>query len=272
MTAAHDLIARSFDVLLGPLDRAAPMAGLWIASAVSGVVLLWIFARVSNPAAIRAARKRAQAELLAVRLYRDAPRVVIRAQARFLAALGRYLGHMLVPFAVLLVPFGIVGAQLDARYGSRALAVGERTVVEVVGTDAVPGSAVLESADGGVRVESSGVRIPERNEISWRIRAEAPGEHRLRVRVGEQTIEKSVTVGRELESARARRMRASLSSLFLAPAEAAIDPASPIERIAVRHAPLDVRVLGFETSWLVVFLVVSAAVALALRRRMGVEF
>lgn len=271
MIAAHDLLARAFQVLLGPLDRCAPTAGLWAVSALSGVAVLLVFRWTSNPAAIRAARRGAQAELLAVRLYREDPRVVLRAQVRFLAALGRYLGHMLMPFAVLLVPFALIFAQLDARYGDRALKPGEHAVVNAFGAAGMLASATLQSADGIV-IESGPVRIAERGEMSWRIAAKAPGRQWITLLVSGRRVDKEVVVATAARGAPARRMRASAWSFFLAPAEAAIDGPSGVRSIEILYPPLEIDFFGWQTGWITVFLVVSTAVALALRRRMGVEF
>jgi hypothetical protein len=271
LIATHDLLVRVFDLLLGPLDRWAPTAGLWVVSALSGVAVLFVFRWASNPSAIRAARRRAQAELLAVRLYRDDPRVVLRAQVRFLAALGRYLGRMLLPFAVLVLPFAVLCAQLDARYGFRALAPGERAVVEAFGTSVMLDSASLQSADGIV-IEAGPVRIPERGEMSWRIAAKTPGRQWITLLLAERRVDKEIVVATAARGAPTRRMTAGVSSFFLAPAEAAIDDASGVHRIEVLYPPLEIDLLGWKMGWATVFLVVSAAVALALRRRMGVEF
>jgi hypothetical protein len=271
LIVAHDLLRRAFDLLIGPLDRWTPTAGLWAVSALSGVAVLFVFRWAANPAAIRAARRRAQAELLAVRLFRADPRVVFRAQARFLAALTRYLGHMLVPFAVLFLPLALVWAQLDARYGARALQTGERAVVKAWGTSAMLDSAELHAADG-IMIEAGPVRIAERGEMSWRIAAKAPGRQVLTLRVAGERIDKQVVVAAATRGAPARRMSAGVSSFFLAPAEAAIESGLGVRRIEILYPPLDVDLLGWKTGWMTVFLVVSTAVALALRGRMGVEF
>ncbi|MET0153128.1 MAG: hypothetical protein ABW298_11040 [Candidatus Binatia bacterium] len=270
MIVAHDLLTRSFDLLLGPLDRWTPTAGLWAVSALSGVAVLFVFRWASNAAAIRATRRRAQAELLAVRLYRDNPRVVLRAQARFLAALARYLGHMLVPFSVLLLPFALICAQLDARYGARALQPEERAIVEAFGTSAMLDSAELQSADGIV-IETGPVRIAERGEMSWRVAAKAPGRQFLTLVVAGGRVDKEVVVAAAPRGAPTRRMSSGVSSFFLAPAEAAIEDGLGVRRIEVRYPPLEIDFLGWKTGWITVFLVVSGTVALALRRRMGVE-
>jgi hypothetical protein len=271
LIAAHDLLARAFDLLLGPLDRWNPVAGLWAASVVAGVALLFIFRWTSNPEAIRAARRRAQAELLAVRLYREEPRVVLRAQARFLAAIARYLGQMLVPFAALALPLSLFAAHLDARYGSRALAVGERAVVEVLGTATATDAASLEPSEG-LAVEAGPVRIPARGEASWRILAKASGPQSVTLVVGERRIDKEVSVSTTARGAAPRRMCAGLVGFFLAPAEPAIDESCAVRRIEVRYPSLEVDFFRWKTSWIVVFLAVSSTVALVLRRRAGVEF
>jgi len=271
LIAAHDFLVHVFDLLLGPLDRWAPTAGLWVVSALSGIAVLLVFRWTSNPAAIRAARRSAQAELLAVRLYREDPRVVLRAQARFLAALARYLGHMLIPFAVLVLPFALIFAQLDARYGSRALKPGERAIVAAFGTSAMLESATLQSADGVV-IESGPVRIAVRGEMSWRVAARAPGRQRITLLVSGRRVDKEVVVAAAARGGPARRMSASISSFFLAPAEAAIDDAPGVRCIEILYPPLEIDFLGWKTGWITVFVAVSAAVALALRRRMGVEF
>ena len=271
MIVAHDLLTRFFDLLLGSFDRWTPTAGLWAASALSGVAVLFVFRWASNPAAIRAARRRAQAELLAVRLYRHHPRVVLRAQARFLAALACYLGHTLVPSSVLVLPFTLIFAQLDARYGSRALHPGERAVVEAVGTSAMLDSGELHGADGIV-IETGPVRIRERGEMSWRVAARAPGRQSITLLVSGRRVDKEIVVATAARGAPARRMTAGISSFLLAPAEVAIEDGLGVRRIEILYPPLEIDFLGWKTGWITVFLVVSAAVALALRRRMSVEF
>jgi hypothetical protein len=269
MAAVHSLSRRLFAVALDPLERLPPLVGLVGVSAVSGVALILVFRWSSNPAAIRAARREAQAHLLAVRLYRDDLAVVFRAQARFLGALGRYLRHMAVPFAVMSVPFALLFAQLDARYGSRALYPGERVIVEAI-VSRVDDWA-LEAAEG-VEVEAGPVRIAERGEIDWRIVAKSPGRWPIVLSGGGRTIEKEVRVSADIVGAPLRRMASGVSSLFLAPAEPAIDDGAGVRTIEIDYPTLPLAFFGYRTSWIVVFLIVSAGVAFALRRTVGVEF
>jgi hypothetical protein len=268
----HESSRAVFGLLLDPLARLGPLASLVLVSAVSGVVLLFAFRWTSRPAAIKRAKQRIQANLLAVRIYQDDLGVVLRAQARTFAALGIYLANMLVPFLAILVPFAIFFAHLDARYASRALHPGESALVSAT---VAPGQSLstwtLEGSSGLV-VESRPVRIPSRREIAWRIRATEPGAQTLALRAGDQRVEKAVSVSKSAAGAAPRRAAASLDSLLFAPTEPAIDARAGIESIIVTTPPLDLELAGVSLHWLVVFLVISAAVAFGLRKRAGVEF
>lgn len=271
MSLLHRGLASLFAVLLDPAAALGPLGGLAVISAVSGIVLLFAFRWTSDPRAIRTARGRVQAHLLAVRLYRDDLGVVFRSQLRLLAALGSYMGQMMLPFVALLVPFGLLFAHLDARYASRALHPGERALVKAVAAGAALDGWKLEAGDGVV-VESAPVRIPSRREIVWRVRAKAPGSQELTLVWGETRVAKEIRVADEDVGVSRVRGGPDLSSLFTAAAEDPIDASSGIASIEVTYPPLPLVAFGVELHWIVVFVVVSAAVAFGLRKRAGVEF
>ena len=271
MAAVHRALAGAFAVLLGPLTVLPPLLGLTLVSAASGVLVLIAFRLTSRPAAVRRARQRAQAHLLAIRLYRDDLAVVMRSQGALVRALTRYVGLMLVPFVALLAPFGLLFAHLDARYATRALRPGERAVVRAVVATETLYKWQLEGGNG-ITVESPPVRIPGRAEVAWRIRADTPGCHPLALVGDGQRTDASACVSSDDIGAAPQRSVATIWSLFTAPTEPAIEDAAGIERVEVGYPPLDLRVGGWQANWVVVFLVVSAIVAFALRRPFGVEF
>jgi len=272
MSTVHGALARVFSALLDPLAALPPLLGLTFISAISGVLVLFAFRLTSNPVAVRLARQRAQAHLLAIRLYRDDLTVVVRSQRDLVGALATYVGRMLIPFVVLLLPFGLLFAHLDARYATRALHPGERAIVKVIVAPGAVDTWRLESAATGIAVESPPVRIPTRGEIAWRINGLAPGCHSLTLVGGHARADKTACVASGDTGAAPQRASASVASLFTAPTEPAIEPAAGITRIEVGYPPLPLRVRGWQLNWLIVFLIVSAAVALLLRRPFGVEF
>ncbi|MFQ5667422.1 MAG: hypothetical protein ACE5I7_13475 [Candidatus Binatia bacterium] len=271
MATVHRLLAGGFALLLDPFARLSPLVGLTLISAASGVILLFAFRAVSNPKAIRAARQAVQAHLLAVRLYRHDLTVVFRAQQAFLRALAFYLTSMVLPFLVLLLPFGLLFAHLEARYGTRALHPGERTIVRVIGTPETLDHWQLEGTTGVV-VDSVPVHIPARHEIDWRVRAAQVGRYELALVNGARRVLKTVRVAGTQEGAAPRRAVASITALFLAPTEMPIDPKAGIVSIRIAYPSLHLALFGWRLHWIVIFLLVSAAVALLLHKRAGVEF
>src|SRR5689334_18163049 len=112
-----DLFNAAIDFALGSIYRAfwwSPGLGLALISAAAGIGMLWVFQKVSNQDKIRAVKRRVQAHLLELRIYRDEPAVMWRAQKSLLAANLRYMGLMLQPAILLTIPFAILLVHLDA--------------------------------------------------------------------------------------------------------------------------------------------------------------
>jgi len=130
MGAFNAAISRVFDLLFAPFP-ARSWLGMIIVSALTGVVLLFVFRYTSNQRGIRAAKDRILSHLLEVVLYRDELRVVLRAQARLAKDNLRYLGHALVPLCFMMVPVLVLLIQIDLRYGHRPLGDGESTILAV---------------------------------------------------------------------------------------------------------------------------------------------
>jgi hypothetical protein len=270
MSTVHALLARFFALLLDPFARFTPLVGLVLISAVSGVLLAVGFRFSSRPEAIRAAKSQVQAHLLAVRLYRDDLTVVFRSQLSLLRSLGVYMRNMLLPFAAMLLPFGLLFAHLDARYGARALQPGERAIVKAIVNPATLNDWRLEGSDG-IDVDSVPVRIPARGEIVWRVRAATAGHHHIALVDGSRRVEKDAYIATEDRGAAPRRASAGLLALFVAPTEPTIG-GTGVESIAIDYPPLPLTVLGWHLHWVVVFLIASSAAALLVRKRVGAEF
>jgi hypothetical protein len=271
MATLHRLVAGTFAGLLDPVGGLPPLLGLTVISAVAGVALLGGMRLASDPPRIRDAKRRVQAHLLATRLYRHELLTVWRSLGALLLALGAYVAHMLRPFALLLIPFALLFAHLEARYAMRPLQPGERTILKAVASDGGADDWRIETPPGLV-ADSVAVRIPARREVDWRLRAAAPGEYHVTLIAGAERMQKAVQVGPAATGVAARREQASLAALFLAPREAPIAAGSRVAAIEVLYPPQRLSVFGWQVHWLVVFLVVSGAVAMLLRRRAGVEF
>jgi hypothetical protein len=133
-------------------------------------------------AAVRAAGKRLQADLLEMRLYSSEPALMWAAQKALVRDNVRWLALLLPPALILGLPLAWLFIQLDGIYGRNALPVGGVAVVTVQlkrALEPADAAATLQ-APPGIAVESPPVRIIARRQISWRIRALRPVRGNLR--------------------------------------------------------------------------------------------
>ncbi len=261
-----------FDLLCLPLSALPPIGALAVLSCGDGVGFVWLFGLLSDQERIRAVRDRIRGNLLGVRLFRRDPGVVLRLQGRILGDTWRFLRLAAVPMLVLAAPLALVMAQLHLRFAARALAPGEAAVVTAVVRDASLLEGPLKLATPpGVTVETPPVRVRAAREVSWRVRLERPGHHRLRVQVGNRMVVKTLVGGAGWGSVPQRRTGEGLLRALLAPGEPTIPRGSGIESVEVAHPRLDLRLFGVALDWWIAFLGLSMAAGLVSRGVLGVE-
>ncbi len=285
MSFVNDVLRAVFDAALRPFAALPPIVPVALVALVSGIFALLVYRWTSNQEALAAVKRRLFAHLLEVRLYGDDLRAVLAAQLRLLRENLTYLRLNLVPLLWMIVPFMLVIAQLQFHYGYDGLEVGDRTllVVDLAATDSesvaanetVPRPLVELDAPPGVAVETDGVWIPSLRQVVWRLRAEEPGDHELMVSADGATFTKSLFVadpeGAHWVRRSPTRRRAAILDQLLYPAEPSLPRGGPVERIDVQYAAASISFFGlFDVHWLIAFVVLSIALAFALRNRFGV--
>jgi hypothetical protein len=156
-------------VLLAPVSALPGWLSATLSATVAGVLLLVVFKYTSNQRAIRRVRNEINAQLLALKLFKDNAAVAVDAQGRILQGAGRLQVLAIVPMLVMLVPVCLLLAQLALWYQARPLHTGEETVVtmKLNGTEGSPWPEVrLEPADAG-KVTLGPVRVHSKREICW---------------------------------------------------------------------------------------------------------
>lgn len=267
------LTTAGFDLLWWPLRSLPPFWSMTAVSCVAGVAMLWLFGKVSNQAAIKSARSQIQANLLAVRLFQDDLGVFFRIQARIFTHLGRYILHSLLPMLILFVPVLFLLAQLNLRYASRPFKPGETGLLEVTVKPNTPLGSIALQPDSGIAVEAGPVRVGEKHTVSWRIRAQEPGRHSVRVTLGteKETLEHVVLVGPAIAATPSLRTRLSAVDLLLYPGAAPIPDSASIEELRVQYPEQQIKFLGMQISWVVLFLVASLLFGFACKGPLKVE-
>lgn len=248
--------------------RWSPGLGLALISAAAGVGMLWVFQKTSNQAGIRAAKRLVQAHLLELRIYRDEPGVMWRAQKSLLAANLRYMGLMLQPALIMGLPFAILLVHLDAFYGRAPLPVGAAAIVSMGIGGPAGGSVPVLDAPPGVAVETPAVRVLDQGQVSWRIRPQQAISGLLRIRVDGATVEKRIEAGPGPRFVPGRKV-SSLWDAVWHPNEPRI-AAPHVAWVEIRYPDATVEWLGIRMHWLIWFIVVSMLAALLLKKRFHV--
>lgn len=261
-----------FDLVFLPFLSLNPMWGLTVVSLLVGVLMLWIFGKVSNQSAIGLIRDKIRGNLIGIRLFGDDLGMLFRLQATIFRQTLTYLRYAMMPMLIMLVPVLLILTQLNLRFDLRPLDAGDKTVVTVTLRDTSPLDQVVElQVPEGVTVETPGVRIQSEREVAWRIRVDEPGNHRLTLRAGDDRVEKTLLAGSRWGAVSPLKTGASWIDNLLYPGESPIAKSNRIEAVTVQYAPLPLSVFGFGIDWLLFFFVASIVFGFAFKRVLGVE-
>lgn len=259
-------------ILLSPVAALPGWLSVTLVSAVTGVILLVVFKHTSNQRAIKRARDRIKANLLAIKLFKDEPRVAVRSLAAILAGAGTLLALSLAPMAVMCVPVVLMLAQLSLWYQARPLKVGEETVLSLA-LDDQPGASLsdvrLEPADT-LSVMIGPVHVRSQRVVVWKVRALQPGYHRLALRVGDQRVEKELAVGEGFLRVSPRRPQRRWLDAVENPAEASFPRGCGIRSIEIEY-PRRAGWASGSDSWVIYWFVVSMAAGLCFKRVFNVN-
>jgi hypothetical protein len=285
ITLVHYLNAsctRVFDVLLWPVHSLSLAWGMTWISLLAGAMMLWIFGLTSNQKAIARVKDRIAGNLIGVQLFQHDLGVLMRLQGRILFDTLKYMAHSLIPLLVMLLPVLLILAQLNMRYATRPLRIGESALVKAKVHEALPMTAIqdkvrLEAGDGIV-VETPPVRIPSEHEICWRIRAVKDGAYQLNIQTRPASaspspplVSKNIEVGSSRRPAVSLRTGRDFLDLFLYPGEPPIPADVAIESVEVVYPEARLDFFGWQVHWLVAFFVLSIVFGFAFKPILRVQ-
>ncbi len=239
-----------FDILLYPFRTLNPLWGqMWI-SALAGLMMILIFKKTSNQQAISQLRRKMGSRALGMLLYLESPLTVLKLAFGLITDNFIYLWHLLRPMLVIAVPFILVAAQLDARYGFQPPSSSRPSTVTVRWEDNLPGE-LGEPTVGSV--VSPVVTIADSLEKSFSFTGDNGVFAMENLRIGTSGGSGSVVVrGAE---------KPGIVQALLRPWNT-----SAPEGVRYFHAflqPVDYNILGGRWSWFAIFLVFSSLWAIA---------
>jgi len=273
MSALNAGLRGVFDALLSPLRELHPLVGIAIASLVVAVAMLLVYKRTSNQEALAEVKRQIQAGLFEIRLFNDDMRAILQSQFEILRHNLTYFRLSLAPMLWMLLPLGLVIAQLQFHYGYEGLTPGQPALLKVQlgdewSEDQRP-SATLEVPEG-LHVETPALWAPAVRQLAWRLGADRAGEYAVKVHVDGVAEVKSVVVSDSVVRRSPIRVSSSLLDEFLYPAEDPLPEEGPIRSISIAYPERDIWFLGWDVHWLIVLLALSIAFAFLLRGPFGV--
>jgi hypothetical protein len=243
-------------------------------SLLTGLLMLLIFRLTSNQEGIRKVKDKIKAHLLELRLFKDNMGVTMEAQGKILGANLRYIAYSAKPMLVMMVPLVLILIQLNLWFGYEPLRPGESAIVKVkLEESATPMEveAALE-VPPGIEVETPPLRLQEQKEIDWRLRARAGGVHVLVLKIGGQSLVKSVAVGRgSLGRISPVKVRRQFFEEVLNPGEKPLPSQVPVRSIEIVYPPKRMNFLGWRLHWLIAYFALSILFGFALKRPFRVE-
>jgi hypothetical protein len=268
LNAASNVLARP---LLAPTAVLPGWLSATLIAAATGVLLLVAFKYTSDQRAIRRVRDGINADLLALKLFKDSTAVTLGAQGSILIGASRLFVLALVPMLVMVVPVTLLWRQLDLWYQLRPLRAGEEAVIVLrLGDDASPWPPVSLRPSGAVEVTTGPVRVLSQREVCWNVKALRDGRHRLDFQVGPQTAGKELAVSDGFMPVSRLRPGWDWFEILLNPREPPFRPDSPIRSIEIDYPRRDSWTSGSDL-WVIYWFVVSLIAALCFRRALNVN-
>jgi hypothetical protein len=256
---------------MGSLGMNVPSGIVVGISLVIGLVMVIVFGYTSDQKAIHSAKDQLKAHLLALRLFQDQIRVVLRSYGRIVLATGHYLRLAFKPLLFVIVPMTFLIVQLDRYLGSVPLSTGQSFLVKARMDDADSLNQASLQLPDGLTGTAPAVHVPAESEVAWRVVAEKGGEYVVHVQVADQLFAKRVIVGSGMPRLSSVRLRGKFWERIFVSAEPALPDNKFVEAIDVQYPARNIAFAGLEWNWIWLFFVLSLASGFLFKSILGIE-
>jgi hypothetical protein len=255
-------VANALGWLLSPIGLLPGWLSATVVGVLSGVLLLGIFKYTSNQKAIKRVRDDINANMLALKLFKDSVKVAFRAQGRLFVGAFWLFVYGVVPLLVMVVPVTLLLGQMSLWYQQRPLRVGEEAVVtlKLNGGLEDPFPDVTLQSEPAVEMVLGPVRVASQREVCWNIVGREGGLHRLTFQVGDQTALKELAVGDGFMRVSAQRPGWDWSEVLTHPWERPFPPDSLVRSIEIDYPRRSSWTSGSDW-WVVYWFAVSLVAA-----------
>lgn len=274
MAILNSILSQVFSLLFWPFRSFSPWLAMIFVSLLTALFMLFLFRHTSNQEGIRKVKDKIKAHLLEIRLYKDNFSATLQAYARILHANLQYLAFSTKPMLIMLIPLLLILSHLNLWFGYEPLKVGEKAILKVFWErSANPFSFPINvETSTGIAVETPPLRLEEKREIDWRLKAIERGVHEIKIAAGGQTPLTTTVVieTRRLAQICPRQSRRFLDAL-VCPGPKTISSSSPVRAIEITYPSKRLGLLGLKMHWLIAYFILSLFFGFILKRPLGVE-
>ena len=260
--------------ILYPFRSLTPVLGLAFLALLTAVFALLVYKTISNQAQIKIRKRRIIGHFFGIYLSRDELGLIVREFIQVLAGIFRYLSYVLPPLLVVIIPVLLLCAQIQIRYGYDNLRPGDEVNIALLlapDVDILHTDIKLEP-QAGVAIQTPVLRIKSLREVNWRVEVKEDGDHTLSFRVGDTNFTKNLRALRRIDRIYPVTEQPSFLSVLAAPGDKTIPSGSPIVSVRINYPEREINILGLRLHWTIVFLILTLAFGLILKKPLKVDF
>ena len=256
---------------MGSLGINVPSGIVLGISLVVGLVMVLVFGYTSDQKAIHKAKDRLKAHLLALRLFQDQIRVVLRSYLRIVLATGHYLRLAFKPLLFVIVPITLLIVQVDRYMGSMPMSTGQSFLINAhIDNPDLLNQTSLQLPTG-LASTAPPVHDFAEDRITWRVIAERAGKYAVNVQVADQLFAKHVVVGSGVQRLSPIRLRGKFWERLFVSSEPALPDGKSVEAIDVQYPAREIEFAGMDWNWMWLFFVLSLAAGFLFKTVLGIE-
>lgn len=267
-------LTRVFDLMLDWVPASLDLIPLILISIVTGFLVLVVYKYVSSPRQIKRSKEQIKGHILAIRLYKDEWRVIVKSFFLSLFSTLRYFAFNMIPLLILLPLLAPLFAQLEVRYGLSPFSVGSLAEVKVSFTGDLDGLEPRLVPASWYRQSMSPVFVMAHDQAHWQIEVLEPGSHDLEIETTRGRVMKTLRSGDDKPRAALsqKRHQGGILDGLLYPAETALETGSPALALQLNYPGRILSVAGLGIHWIWIHLLIVVVVVLILKKRFGIEF
>lgn len=257
--------------IIYPLKGLPVIWSLTVVSLVAGVVLLLMYGACSNQTKLRLVKRRIHAAFLEALLFRHDVFVSLRAQWRMFVGGLHYVALAVPPILIICIPCILLLSQLNLYYGYRPINAGEELVLRAKVQDRSLLDQVSIELSPGLK-STAPIRLYDSQEILWRVEPVSSGSQTLNAKLAGGGNSLSAPIAVESGFLRLDAVNtAGAWKQLLYPGRLLGNTATAISEFAISYPSRYYNFVGYECSWITIFLIVSLLSGLVASRVLRVE-